>query len=77
MVKCDPDDIGKDSQGVRIYNDDNPNNLDTKHCQQRNPQRNEDIKDIFILVIHFQMPQLFKAAIMWIYCRRTPSLDEL
>ena len=39
--------------------------------------RNEDMKDIFILVIHFQISQLFKSATMWIYCRRTPSLDEL
>ena len=28
----DPDDINKDSQGFRIYCDDNPNKLDTKHC---------------------------------------------
>ena len=26
----DPDDISKDSQGVRIYCDDNPNKVDTK-----------------------------------------------
>ena len=39
--------------------------------------RNEDMKNIFILVIYFQMSQLFKSATMWIYCRRTPSLDEL
>ena len=31
-MKYDPDDISKDSQGVRIYCDDNPNKLDTKHC---------------------------------------------
>ena len=31
-MNYDPDDIDKDSQGFRIYCDDNANKLDTKHC---------------------------------------------
>ena len=32
-MRYDPDDISKDTQGVRIYCNDNPNKLDTKHCR--------------------------------------------
>ena len=31
-MNYDPDDIDKDSQGFRIYCNDNANKLDTKHC---------------------------------------------
>ena len=37
-MKYDPDGIGKDSQDVRIYCNDNPNKLDTKQCHSYSSQ---------------------------------------